>query len=229
MPLSRRVGRPPRLGRCEPERRIRQLQWPRLDAHILAAIELALVAYDLGGQRLENELGRLTVHRRRTGRIDVEARDLDRRSAASQAQFELAAAHMVEHHDFLGDAQRVVHRGHIEQGAEAQPPAPLRHCGKKHAWRGRHAERRRMMLGDMVGTKAGAIVLFDELESRLEQVGQRRAVVVDMIEDAELQSHGLLPPRYRFCCRQSYPRGRPFPSIRRSGARPFGVRPSVRQ
>jgi len=39
-----------------------------------------------------------------------------------------------------------------------------------------------MMLGDMVGTKAGAIVLFDELESRLEQVGERRAVIVDVIE-----------------------------------------------
>ena len=56
------------------------------------------------------------------------------------------------------------------------------------------------MLGDMVGTKAGAIVLFDELEPRLEQVGERRAVVVDVIENAELQSHGVLPPRYRFCC-----------------------------
>ena len=51
-----------------------------------------------------------------------------------------------------------------------------------------------MMLGDMIGTKAGAIVLLDELESRLEQVGERRAVVVDVIENAELQSHGVLPP-----------------------------------
>jgi hypothetical protein len=31
-------------------------------------------------------------------------------------------------------------------------------------------------------------------KSRLEQVGERRAVVVDVIENAELQSHDVLPP-----------------------------------
>jgi hypothetical protein len=83
------------------------------------------------------------------------------------------------------------------------------------------------MFCDVIGTKARAIVLFDELEPRLEQVGQRRAVVVDMIENAELQSHGVLPPDM-FLLSQSYPRGRPLPSIRRSRARPSGVRPSVK-
>jgi hypothetical protein len=98
---------------------------------------------------------------------------------------------MVEHHHFFGDAERVVHRGDVEQRAEAQPLGPLRHRGEEHAGRGRHAERRRMMFGDMIGAKAGAIVLFDELEPRLEQIPERNAVVVEMIENAELERHGL--------------------------------------
>jgi hypothetical protein len=85
-----------------------------------------------------------------------------------------------------------------------------------------------MMLGDMVGTKAGAIVLFDELKSRLEQVGERRAVVVDVIENAELQSHDVLPP-IPFLLSQSYPRGRRFPSIGRSSARPLTCDRQVKQ
>src|SRR5262249_31248513 len=133
---------------------------------------------------------------------------------------------MVEHHYFFGDAERMVHRCDIEQWAETQAPAPLRHRCQKHARRGCHAERRRMVLGDVVGTKARAIVLFDELESRLEQVGQRHAVGVDMIENAELQTHGVFPPNI-FLWFQSYSRRRRFPSIRRSSARPLGIRSSV--
>jgi len=117
---------------------------------------------------------------------------------ATETQFQPAAAHMVEHHDFFSDPQRMVHRRDIEQGTEAQSLASLRHRRKEHAGRGRHAERGRVMFGDMIGAKAGPIVLLDELEPRLEQVGQRSAVVVDMIENAELQGHGAFSPEMFF-------------------------------
>jgi hypothetical protein len=47
------------------------------------------------------------------------------------------------------------------------------------------------MFGDVIGAKAGAIVLFDELEPRLEQIPERNAVIVEMIENTELERHGL--------------------------------------
>src|SRR6516165_9782355 len=47
-----------------------------------------------------------------------------------------------------------------------------------------------------------------------------------MIENAELQTHGVFPPNI-FLWFQSYSRRRRFPSIRRSSARPLGIRSSV--
>jgi hypothetical protein len=116
-----------RLTRRKPKRRIRLLQRPRFDADILAAVEFALKADHVRSQRLEDELGRLAVHCRRLLRIDIEARDLDRRSAAAQPKFKPAAAHVVEHDHFLGDAKRMVHRRDVEQRPETQPRRPLRH------------------------------------------------------------------------------------------------------
>src|SRR5580658_1152593 len=100
---------------------------------------------------------------------------------------------MVEHHHFFSDPQRMVHRRDVKQRPEAQPFAALRYRGEEHAGRRCHAQRRRMMFGDVIGAKTGAIVLFDELESRREQIRERYAVVVEMIEDAELQRQKSLP------------------------------------
>ena len=73
-----------------------------------------------------------------------------------------------------GDPQRMIHRRNVEQWAETQPLGPLRYRGKKDAGRRRHAERRRMMFRDIIGAKARAIVLFDELEPGLEKIGKRK-------------------------------------------------------
>ncbi len=90
----------------------------------------------------------------------------------------------------------MIHRRNVEQWAETQPLGPLRYRGKKDAGRRRHAERRRMMFRDMIGAKARAIVLFDELEPGLEKIGKRNVVVVEMIENAELQSHSAYSPSF---------------------------------
>ena len=49
------------------------------------------------------------------------------------------------------------------------------------------------MLGDVIGAKAGAVVLLDEFQTSLKQIRERYAVVVKMIENAELQFESSLP------------------------------------
>ena len=51
-------------------------------------------------------------------------------------------------------------------------------------------ERRAVMLGDVIGVEAGAVIGLDELQPRLVEIAQRLAAAVDMVEDAEF--HRLL-------------------------------------
>ena len=60
------------------------------------------------------------------------------------------------------------------------------------------------MLGNMVGAKAHPIVLFDELKPGLEQIRERNSVVVKVVENAELQSHGAYSLSLFFVVRKCY-------------------------
>jgi hypothetical protein len=142
------------LERREPKRRMGLLQRLCCDPHALEVIVFAGVIDDVAGQCLEHDLGRLAVHLWRLRRVDRKSCNLDRRGAAAQPEFETAAAHVVEHHHFLGHPQRMVHRRDVEERPEAQPRRALCHRGQKDAGGGRHAERRRVMLGDVVGAEA---------------------------------------------------------------------------
>ena len=53
-------------------------------------------------------------------------------------------------------------------------------------------ERRAVVLGQVVGVEAGLLVALDEREALLELLADRKATLVDVIEDPEL--HVLLPP-----------------------------------
>jgi hypothetical protein len=92
----------------------------------------------------------------------------------------------------------VIHRRHIQQWTEAEPFGALRDRGKKDAWRRREAKWRRVVLGDVIRAKTAAVVLLDQLEPALEQVGKGRAVVIKMIEDAELERHDPVLPNFIF-------------------------------
>src|SRR6266851_4963692 len=64
--------------------------------------------------------------------------------------------------------------------------------------RGRHPERRRVVLGDVQGVEAEPVVGLGELEPALEELGERLAARIHVIENAELHfSPGLLAPRAR--------------------------------
>jgi hypothetical protein len=69
----------------------------------------------------------------------------------------------------------------------------LRDSRKKYARRRRHAERRGMVLGEMISMKARAVVLLDNLQALLEEIGYGTPATIEMIENAEFQFFHLFP------------------------------------
>src|ERR1700757_5007944 len=70
---------------------------------------------------------------------------------------------------------------------------------REHARRWRHAERRRVMLGEMIGVETGAIVGLGHFEAVLVIVREGAVVAIKMIKDTEFHFFNacadLLTPR----------------------------------
>ncbi len=198
-----------RIRQAVPDGRVGALERRQLQRYVLEAVIAALERQRAAAQRLQDHLPRLEVHRLRFRRIDAEMLDLDRRNAAPDAQLEAPAAQLVEHADFLRQAQRVIQGERVDQRAEAQPFGALRDRRQEHAGRGRHAERRSVMLGQVIGVEAGRIVELDQLEPRLVIRVERDVVAVEMVENAEF--HACSPMMAHPTCHR-------FPSASRGAA-----------
>jgi hypothetical protein len=85
----------------------------------------------------------------------------------------------------------------VDQRPEAQRPGALGDGGQEHAGRGRHAERRRVMLGQVIGVEAGALVELDQAQPFVELPAEIGAGAVHVVEDAKL--HELFPLRGLGC------------------------------
>jgi hypothetical protein len=106
---------------------------------------------------------------KRSGRrIDAVVADLVGRDAAADAELQPAAAHLIEHADLVDQPQRVVKVDRVDQRPEAQRLGALSHGGEEYAGRRRHAERRRMVLGDVIGVEACALVELDQPQAVVE-------------------------------------------------------------
>src|SRR6195256_810555 len=86
-----------------------------------------------------------------------------------------------------------------DQRPEPKVPGALCNGAQEYARRRRHAERRRVMLGEMVGVESRAIVGFRNLEAILVIIRERAAVTVEMIENPEF--HFLSALRSLRCVR----------------------------
>jgi hypothetical protein len=95
---------------------------------------------------------------------------------------------MIEHADFFDEPKRMVQRKRVDERSEAQPLGALGYGGEKNARRGRQADGGRVVLGQVIGVKAGAFVGFDELEARLVKFIQRQVIAVEMIKEAEFHA-----------------------------------------
>src|SRR5713226_8652357 len=159
----------------------------RLDLHgdIPEAKSLALEIEHLVGQAREHELGRFGVDVLCYLRIRPVIFELDGYGAAAEADFEATAAQLIEHANFLDQAERMVERHRPNQRPETKPLRPLRDGGEEDARRGSHSQRRRMMLGEMIGVEAGAIIGLRYAQAVLVVIRERPARAVEMIEDTE--------------------------------------------
>ena len=165
--VLRRPCRALRHGHRVPQRRMRQLRRLQVDRHLLVVIVLAGKVDLVPGQRLHDDAVSLDIHRLRLVGIDAEIIQLVRRGAATDTDFDAAEAEMIQHADFFREPQRMMRREHIDQRAETDAARALGDGGQEHAGRRREIERRRVMLAHVPGTKAGAVVEFDQREPLL--------------------------------------------------------------
>ena len=139
-----------------------------------------------GGEGIEDAGEVVAVDRFGGGGIDAEIGGFDRRCAAAEADVQAAAAELVEHADFLRQAQRMIERQGVDHRAEAQGFGALGDGGEEHVGRWRHAERGAVVFGQVVAVEAEAIVLFDDLQTVFEVIALVLGDVVEVVEDAEV-------------------------------------------
>ena len=96
-------------------------------------------------------------------------------AAAAHADLQPPVAQVVEHADLFDQPQRVVQRQHVDARAEAQAPRALGHAAQEHVLRrGQAVDRRRVVLGQVIGVEAG----------RVEALDLHQALAVDLVEAA---------------------------------------------
>ena len=72
------------------------------------------------------------------------------------------AGELIEHADLLDEPERVVERQAVHAGAQADAPGALAGRGQEEAGHRGQAERRRVVLGQVVGVEAGRVVLLEQ-------------------------------------------------------------------
>ena len=156
---------------------------------------LAFVAEALRREALLENVQHLLEHLARGLDIDVVVIELEGRHAAPDADVEAAVRQMVEHRDFLDQAERGIERQQIGERPEADGLGHLRDGGEIDARHRDHVERRRMVLGHVIGGEAQLVGERHIFEALVELPGQREVVAVDVVEQAEF--HSLSPRRFR--------------------------------
>ena len=114
-----------------PDRRMRLLKRRKLHRYIVEREMLAVEIEPLLRQALKDQFDALGVNLLRYVCASAVKRKLDRRGAASEAEFKAPAADLVEHADFFDQAQRMIERQHEDHGPKAQSPCPLCQRGEK--------------------------------------------------------------------------------------------------
>ena len=136
-------------------------------------------------QALAQHLQCLGVHMKRLLVIDAVKPGLNGRSTASDADLEPAAAQLIEHADFLDQPQRRVQRQHVDHWTESHARGPLRNGSEKDTGRGRHAQRRTVMLGQVVAAESRLLRGHDQLQTILVETGQGLITPVEVIKNAK--------------------------------------------
>ena len=98
---------------------------------------------------------------------------------------------LIEHADFFDQPDRMIERQQIDHRSEPQGFGALRDRRQIDAGRRGHAERRRMVLRDVVAVDAGAFIGLRQAQAIFVKFCERNARVIHVVEHAEF--HRFLP------------------------------------
>src|SRR5579883_56777 len=171
---------------------MRPLHRLHLHRHVLEGEILAGVVERLVRQPLQHDVEHFGEALRASRRIDAKIADLVWRDAAADSELQSTAAHLVEHANLVDQPQRMIEVERVDQRAEAQCLRALGDGGEEHAGRGGHAERRRMVFGDVIGVETALLVELDQLQPLLELPAEIAAGAVHVVEDAEFHHSARL-------------------------------------
>src|SRR5882724_1175345 len=92
-------------------------------------------------------------------------------------------------------------RQRIDECAEPQTLRALPDCRQEHTGRRRHAQRREVVLRDVISVKAETIKSLDNFQPLLVILAQRQVIAVEMVENTEFQIHSGTP---RMCALSAF-------------------------
>src|SRR5262249_50343584 len=161
---------------------------PQDDRQVVNLVMLAFERQLVAGEALQDELEGLVINLSGLREVEAVSACLERRHAAPDPELEPPAAHLIEHADFLDQAQRMIERQEIDEGAEAQRLGALRHGREEQPGRGGAAERRRMMLGEGMAFDPARAMGFDQPEPIGVELHERPARIVHVVEHTEFHA-----------------------------------------
>src|SRR5262245_21695265 len=168
-----------------PDRWIRLLQRFQLHRDVLEGKKVAAKIEGSLGEALYDQLQSFHVDLLRLCRVESIEGSFSGRGSTAEADLQPPAANLVKHTDFFDQPNRMVKRQRIDQRAETKSLCALRHGSQEYAGRRCHAERRRVMLGNMIGIEAYLIISLDKLEACLVIILQRQIAPVQMVKYAK--------------------------------------------
>ena len=105
------------------------------------------------------------------------------------------AREVIEHADLLDQPQRVVERQAVDARAEPDTSGPLAGRRQEDAGHRRQAERRHVVLGQMVRGEARGVVLLEQLQPALVELVERHALpAIEVIEDPQIHRASMRRP-----------------------------------
>ena len=186
--LRRGPGHAVDVARRVPERRIRTLERRQLHRDVVVAVVLATVGQPRARQAGDDHLERFLEHRARARRIEAVIADLVGGHAAPHAELEPSAAQVVEHADLADQPEGRVQGQQIDERAQPNAARALRRGGEEHRRRRRHAERRGVMLGQVIAEESRRFRLLQELQPIFVELAERSLLPpIDPVEHPEVR------------------------------------------
>ena len=174
-----------------PQRRIGPLLRLRPHSDVMVGVVFALVVQGFLGQAPNQDVQGFLKHIPAILELDAVVFRFHRHNAPAHAQLQPPVAQVVQHTDFVEQAQGVVKGQQIDQGAEADVPGALGRRRQENSGRGSQAQRRYMMFRQMVAVETLPVGVLQQLQPLLVNPAVRLLFPLNPVKEAELQGFAV--------------------------------------